>query len=107
MKYGMGVIIVLFLVSAFAPMIDKHLNPPVQRHLVSFSLDPSEFEVDDLMPRVVVNGTGTQIDFKNGTGKDTVDGQRDYSLKVGRLVKEIRRLNTLVLKQGREASNDH
>lgn len=112
MKRGMGVIILLFLTSVIgAPMVDRFVTSPASKYLVSFSVDPSEIDGDDLLPRLVVSGSGSAIQLKDGTGQDTVDGMRSYSFKVGRLVKEVQRLNRLLMSQqlefSKEAKNEH
>ena len=74
--------IVMFAITVFAPK-----DPTNMAHRIAFSLSPSLFEKDDLIPRLVVAG-GSPVAFHDGTGQDTFAGERAYQFSVDGLARD-------------------
>jgi hypothetical protein len=74
--------IIMFVIAVFAPR-----EPVNVAHRIAFSLSPSLFEKDELVPRLVVAG-GAPVAFHDGTGQDTFTGERAYQFSVDALARD-------------------
>ena len=82
----------IFCVSLVVPPMIGHFFPSRLQsatHKVSFSISPTTFERDELAPLLVITGVGQSVPLRLGTGQDTVQADKGYTVVVERLVKEI------------------